>query len=790
MPNVLSLLVILVAFLLSAGAATAAGDSSPAPILRIEAGVHLAEIRRVDHSRDGRLAITGSDDKTARLWALPPAGEAAAPRLLRVLRIPVGEGFAGRIYAVALSPDGKLAAIGGDDIAPADDTAPEQNFVYIYDTASGELQARLGPLAQQIDDLVFSPDGELLAAGLGETEGVRIWRVGDRRLLLADRNYSKDIYGLAFDRADRLAVTSDDGDIRLYTPLAAGWTGSAGKVAAAESAAPPSPAQPAPVPSELPEAPGGLKGIFVVPGLAPPSAPPAAATGSEPAAPRRWDGEAAAKCGEAPAGRGDLAAKACFALSARVTAQGGHLPYGIDFSPDGSRLAVGFNDGPHVDVLDGSSLQRRFAINSEELDNGELTSVAWSPDGRVLYATGSYDEEDSSPILAFGDSGKGERRALAGPGNTVMDIGVLGDGRLLVASAEPVFGLMTPAGERLFWQEQITLDPRPTADRYAENLLLSAEGKIVRFPLRDVDTDPYLFAVDRLSLTRCEPGKPCQPPALQPAAATPAAIARTKAAKSDDKPRDKGKVDAKAKSKEKDKGKARDKSAAKGKGKGKDKGEDKGKSARHDGGKAKAAAKPQRLTLHPPRTDGLAIESWQDDESPTLHGLALELDEDETARALAIASDNKSFFLGADWSLSRFDSIGKPLWRIDVPSTIWCLNLSGDNRLAIAAADDGTIRWYRTSDGSELLALFIDVRDKRWVAFTPSGYYAASKGGEALIGWQNNGDGSKAPVFTPASQLAAKYYRPDVVQRILDTLDEAKALSEADASATSRPETP
>ena len=64
---------------------------------------------------------------------------------------------------------------------------------------------------------------------------------------------------------------------------------------------------------------------------------------------------------------------------------------------------------------------------------------------------------------------------------------------------------------------------------------------------------------------------------------------------------------------------------------------------------------------------------------------------------------------------------------------------------------DGTIRWYRASDGAELLAFFVHVPDKRWIAWTPSGYYAASPGGEDLIGWHVNGKTWDAPVdFFPA----------------------------------------
>jgi hypothetical protein len=48
-----------------------AAEPPSAPILRNEAGMHTAKIGRISTDRAGRLALTASLDKTARLWALP-----------------------------------------------------------------------------------------------------------------------------------------------------------------------------------------------------------------------------------------------------------------------------------------------------------------------------------------------------------------------------------------------------------------------------------------------------------------------------------------------------------------------------------------------------------------------------------------------------------------------------------------------------------------------------------------------------------------------------------------------
>ena len=51
---------------------------------------------------------------------------------------------------------------------------------------------------------------------------------------------------------------------------------------------------------------------------------------------------------------------------------------------------------------------------------------------------------------------------------------------------------------------------------------------------------------------------------------------------------------------------------------------------------------------------------------------------------------------------------------------------------------DGTLRWYDARDGKERLALFVHPDAKRWVLFTPEGFYDASPDAESLIGYQLN----------------------------------------------------
>jgi WD40 repeat protein len=190
--------------LVSTSTPTLSRDQPPTePILRIEAETHGAMIRRIGVDPACRLMLTGSDDRTARLWGLPE-GRSGQPQLLRVFRVPIGQGNQGKVFAVALSPE--YAAVGGRD-----------NGVYLFELTTGKLTHRLGEFDDTIFHLTFSADGKYLAATLGGGSGTRVWETTSWRLVGSDTDYGgADSYGAAFDAADRLYTVAWDGFLRRY----------------------------------------------------------------------------------------------------------------------------------------------------------------------------------------------------------------------------------------------------------------------------------------------------------------------------------------------------------------------------------------------------------------------------------------------------------------------------------------------------------------------------------------------------------------------------------------------
>jgi WD40 repeat protein len=170
-----------------------------------------------------------------------------------------------------------------------------------------------------------------------------------------------------------------------------------------------------------------------------------------------------------------------------------------------------------------------------------------------------------------------------------------------------------------------------------------------------------------------------------------------------------------------------------------------------------------------------------------LNGIIYYLEQGEIARSLAITPDGQYLLLGADWSLRLLYKQGYQLWQIPTPSITWGVNITENGKVAIASFGDGTIRWYRLTDGQELLAFFPHKDRKRWVIWTPQGYYDASVGGEELIGWHVNNGPDKAADFYDVGQFRDIYYRPDVISKVLDTLDPQEALRLANQAMEIKP---
>ena len=111
---------------------------------------------------------------------------------------------------------------------------------------------------------------------------------------------------------------------------------------------------------------------------------------------------------------------------------------------------------------------------------------------------------------------------------------------------------------------------------------------------------------------------------------------------------------------------------------------------------------------------------------------------------------------------------------------VFAISPSPDGRYILSASNDQTLRVWRPDRETPLLSLFF--AGNEWIAWTPEGYYAASPGGEQLIGWQVSNGPDQLQTVYPAAQFRASLYRPDVIKLLLKEGSVEKALAVANAA--------
>ena len=198
-----ALIILAIQFL--GGPARSASFLYERPVLIVDPGTHTAMINSVAVDAGGRFAVTGSSDKTVRVWSLDNG------RLLQTIRVPAGAGAVGRVDAVALSPDGTVIAAGGWTGGARD------HPIYLFERMTGKMIGRIvGPTNISLG-LAFSHDGRYIAATLGGSEGVRVYdRDSGWTEVFRDADYEDRAFSPVFSADGRLATASYDGKVRLY----------------------------------------------------------------------------------------------------------------------------------------------------------------------------------------------------------------------------------------------------------------------------------------------------------------------------------------------------------------------------------------------------------------------------------------------------------------------------------------------------------------------------------------------------------------------------------------------
>ena len=116
---------------------------------------HQQEIHSLDFSTDGRLIVSGSGDKTVRIWDMVDGTS-------KVLTINDHDSSAG-ITSVAISPNSQYVAAGSFD-----------TVVRIWDVSTGQLVERLCGHRGSVRSVAFTPDGRGLVSGSSD-KTLKFW---------------------------------------------------------------------------------------------------------------------------------------------------------------------------------------------------------------------------------------------------------------------------------------------------------------------------------------------------------------------------------------------------------------------------------------------------------------------------------------------------------------------------------------------------------------------------------------------------------------------------------------
>jgi WD40 repeat protein len=374
------------------------------PIPVVNTGGHSAPVRAlVFAERDGSRLLSAGLDKIVNVWSL----DGPRPQLSRTIRPRIWRGYAGAIYAMALSPrpdarGQRLLAVAGVGVSNLRGEIGLYRFPGLDHVPTGDVDSQLpagqpNGHTQPVLCLAFDPDGTHLASGSGDAT-VRIWDMRARPSAVVLRGHTGPVNALAFTDNGRRAVTGGaDGTVRLWD---------------------------------------ALRGTL----LATATPDPARQRPNDPAA------DAINALATSPDGRwivigrenGDLVLYDAALTTSRLLPRGGAGRGAVEalaISPDGTKMAASIvahaltqrGERPRVECdVEVRALPTGAVLSRVATSTNLVYALAFSPDGiRLAFAGG---DAQAVTVRSLADPNRAPV-VLAGQGSSIWDVGFAADGR-------------------------------------------------------------------------------------------------------------------------------------------------------------------------------------------------------------------------------------------------------------------------------------------------------------------------------------------------------------------------
>ena len=156
---------------------------------------HPSPIRSVDFSSDGKLLMTGSNDKTIKIFELYPKHKFLSSY----------KGHSNWVRCVRFSPDNRLIGSCGDD-----------NAVIIFDVEQKTVKYRFLDHSSNVNSCRFSPDGTIISSA-GNDGRIKLFDIRMGRLIQHYDAHNDKINCISYHQSGNYIISgSDDSTIKIW----------------------------------------------------------------------------------------------------------------------------------------------------------------------------------------------------------------------------------------------------------------------------------------------------------------------------------------------------------------------------------------------------------------------------------------------------------------------------------------------------------------------------------------------------------------------------------------------